>query len=238
MQFVVNLTDLHGYVKALRSLSERHEKIAIQQTINDLVWEARRRWIQEMQSSFTLRNRWTVGSIRVETAQQSSVDRIRAVIGSVALYMSLQEHGGSKFGTGKHGVRIPTNAAAGQSGGGKRTRPVRGAYRMASIDMAIDPFTGGTIKKRVARSIARARAQGKRFIFLKDGASYGIYKLASMSKGAKMTKLWSMGKTSVHISSQPTLDRASTAAMKTLPHRWNVRLRERLTKCGLDNFKA
>ena len=161
---------------------------AVRQALNDQVFAARKRWQKEMGSEFIIRNRWTLGSIRVEKARGRSVQTMQSVVGSLAGYMHDQEFGGSHADSG-----IPTAPAAGQPMGQvPRTRTVRGPNKLSS-----------KLRRRTGRS---RKSRGKaRLVYLETAKAKGIFKVWGRGKKGGRALLWDFGHPHISLSPKPTL---------------------------------
>jgi len=154
--------------------------LAIKGTINGAAFETMRKSRKTIQEDFTLRNRFTERSVRVIPNKTLKITDMRATVGSIAKYMESQEEGERKSSKGKHGLRIPTTAAAGQTGS-QRTRPVQKRYRRGQIALA---NRAGKIKARsksqwflMSIRVAGLRGQSP-FVFLPfGGGKAGLYRV-------------------------------------------------------------
>ena len=133
---VVDTREIHGLVRQLEVFSSKALPYAIRDSLNRSALAAKNVWADEIRSSMILRNRWTLGSLRVVNATGMDPRRMVAVTGSIARYMGTQEEGGKKTKHGKHGVAIPTKTASGEGrGSGPRQRLVRGPMKLGSIQV-------------------------------------------------------------------------------------------------------
>lgn len=89
-----------------------------------------------VKKEFITRSRWTEGSVRYERATSLDLRRMYSTVGSTEEYMEKQEFGYVERKRGKHGVAIPTSAAAGQEGTVPRTKLVRPASRLPRIKLS------------------------------------------------------------------------------------------------------
>ena len=181
--------------KAVEALARKLDTVrskaipfAVRQALNDQVFAARKRWQKEMGDSFILRNRWTVGSIRVEKARGRNVATMQSVVSSLAGYMSKQEFGGAQVEGG-----IPTAPAAGQPMGQvPRTRTVRGPNKLTS-------------KLRRKSGRARKSRGKKRLVYLETAKAKGIFRVWGRGKKGGRVLLWDFGHPRVIDPKTPTL---------------------------------
>lgn len=230
----IDAGDARHLAEELRSLAKGGIKYAVRNTLNDLAFEARKRWETEMKEQFVLRNRWTVGSIRVERARGTIVEAMESRVGSLADYMRLQESGGTKSG-GAKGVRVPTPVAAGQGAGTRpRTKPVRGPNRMNAIQLAkVRQRTGASRKQQIAAAVRQTAASGRRFLFLdSDQDRQGMYKLVGSRTKPRLQLVWDMSSNSVRVPSTATLSDATAKTLRQTERFAVRRLREQLTRAG------
>ena len=89
--------------------------VAIQGTLNTMAFDAMRASKKTIKEDFINRNKYTERSVRVEKVKTLKIADMVATVGSVADYMETQEEGETRTSKGKHGLRIPTGAAAGQA---------------------------------------------------------------------------------------------------------------------------
>lgn len=223
--------------RELRDLANGGLKYAVRNTLNDLAFEARKHWEAEMKERFVLRNRWTVGSIRVERARGTLVEAMESRVGSLAEYLGLQESGGTKSG-GAKGVRVPTPVAAGQGVGTRpRTKPVRSPNRMNSIQLAkVRQRTGASRKQQIAAAVRQTVASGRRFLFIdSDQDRQGMYKLVGSRTKPRLQLVWDMSANSVRVPSTPTLAAATEHATRRAERFAVARLREQLKRAGFES---
>lgn len=195
-------------------------KYAQRDYVNSMAFEARKRWIGEMQSAFVLRNNWTARSVQVDKAKVSSSSAVvTAKTGSVAHYMADQEYGGQKTKGGKHGVAIPTTTAAGQGLKARpRTKQVSARNKMTSIRLAAR-ITGDR-RQRNAAAIRMAAKSASKVAYLDLDTRRGLFKIMGSSKRPKIRMLWDLSRTSVEIPRKPTLG----PAIDNIAHTQRIRL--------------
>src|SRR5690606_34955196 len=76
MRISVDSSDIIRFVKRLDSLNKRGAPHAMRESLNTLAFATRKQWQREIRYELTLRNRWTVNSIRVEKARGSNIGTI------------------------------------------------------------------------------------------------------------------------------------------------------------------
>lgn len=225
----VELKGAKEMVADLKKMREKAVPFAIKNALNTAAFETRRLWQAEVKSVFTSRNLFTVNSIRVE---QATPTKLQATVGSVAPYMGLQETGGTD--SGRHGRKpIAGPVAAGQAPGGKRTRLVRGRFKLPAINVA-HPALHGNRKQRNAIAIAVAIKSGsKRAVLERPGGGKGLFILGGRAKAPTVRLLWNVSKSSVHIKAEPTLQRSLDAVKPKLEHMMEAALTQQMQRLGV-----
>ena len=156
--------------------------LAIQGTLNTLAFNSMKESRKTIQEDFELRNKWTERSVRVEKTRALKIADMASTVGSVASYMRIQEEGKTQTSKGKHGLRIPTGAAANQPQLFPRRGVVKKKYRRGQIKIANE---AGRIRAKnkeqfILMSIRVAALRGQSpFVFLSFGKSskVGLYKV-------------------------------------------------------------
>jgi len=155
--------------------------LAIQGTLNTLAFKSMQAGRKTIQEDFELRNKWTERSVRFDRTRTLKIADMVATVGSVADYMESQEEGETRTSKGKHGLRIPTGAAADQPQLFPRRGVIKKKYRRGQIKLANET---GRIKARnrgqfILMSIRVASLRGQSpFVFLPFGSgNAGLYKI-------------------------------------------------------------
>lgn len=173
----------------LGRVAERAIPYATRNTINKAAFVGMRIAKSRIKKQLTLRNRWTVGSIRVRTTKELSVSRQMAILGSTEGYMEDQEFGAVKKRKGKEGVPIPTGYASGE---GESPRPRKKLPRGKNVIRRGDK--SGKIVLSRKRTIAKNKKQktflrvreaiktGNRYIYLDTGRTKGIFRVLGGTK--------------------------------------------------------
>lgn len=170
---------------------------------------------REAQQSFTLRNKYTLGSFRMERAHGGRIDQMQSIAGSIQPYMLTQEQGGDVKAKAHH-VAIPAPAAAGQASGVHRTKTVRGARKLAAISIVRPPPSANSLGRRRFNVVSAAVSlrKGTKFVmFKRPGGGEGIYLIVGTTKTFKARLLYDVSRSSVHIKPTPILERAVAAVM-------------------------
>jgi hypothetical protein len=135
-----------------------------------------------------------------------------AKVGSVADYMDEQEEGATIRGSGQAQGHPHSLQAAGQAGGGKRTKLVRGRFYLGAIQVAHPALSGGR-RQQNAIAIAVARKQGKKVVLLNrpKGGKALFLMGAGTKRKLKTRMLWDVSRGSVRVKPEPTLERSIAA---------------------------
>lgn len=199
--------------KRLHTAAPKALQYTARDALNTAAFEARKAWQSEMQATFTLRNRWTVGSIRVEKARGLNLRTMQSRVGSALDYLETQEFGGEIRGRGNQGYRYPT----------KRAKPpgrvVRQRFRMARIQLTHpDLSQHASTRQKIAVAARKVRASGVKFAFLEvSGTIRGMYQLMGSKRRPKMRLLWDMTRGSVQIPKHATLEPAVERTRRRMP---------------------
>jgi hypothetical protein len=213
-------------VKDLARLRVKAVPFALRNALNAAAFETRKIWQGEIRKSFTNRNKFTVGAVRVE---QASTTKLVAVVGSVADYMAKQEDGGEVKGKSGHIKAIPTAAAAGQ-GRGQRTRTVRGSFYLGAIKVAHPQGHGGRRQKN-AIAIAVAFKTGKKFVLLtRPNGAKGLFRITGGKRKLKARLIWDVSRTSVRVQAEPTLERSVHAVQPKLEHMLQASVQQQMQR--------
>jgi len=222
--FEVDTRELQRVERDLEAFAEKALPFAVRNSLNASAFEARKLWQAEIRSDFTLRNRYTERSIRVEKVRTLQVRRMEAIVGSVADYMETQEHGGTER------KAVPTEVAAGQAMGSQpRIRTVRGANKMTAIRLTDRNRTADRrVRNRIA--IRKALKSGTKFVLLELDRGPGIFKLTGGSRRLQVRMVWDLRKTAHHIPPTPTLGPALAKLHRQLPRIHRDALLEQLRR--------
>ena len=213
-EFFVKTADVKRFERHLKFFAAKAVPHANRDAINGMAFGARKVWIKEVQQAFTLRNTWTTRQIRVVRATGIDMARMQSVVGSLAPYMDEREFGETKHKKGKHGIAIPTSAAAGQTGR-RRTKVIqrRNALKAIRLHQAV---RGGQ-KQRNAAAIRIAIKSGRRVVYLEKGNRRGLVRITGGKRRPKLRTLYDLSKATVKVKAEPTLGRTMEQATQTAP---------------------
>lgn len=197
-----NAGALAKQLEKLRAVAVPH---AVRTMLNNVAFDARREWHEQIDKAMIVRNQYTKRSIRVEKARGTHLGRMQATVGSILEYMAKQEFGGQERARGKRGVPIPTSSAAGMSMKARpRSRMVRAANYLRAIRLV--QAVPGSKQRKNAAAIRMARATGGGVAYLDTGKRRGLYRIPP-GKRAKPRMLYDLSRRSVNVPKRPTLQR-------------------------------
>jgi hypothetical protein len=225
--FSVDTKDFRRLAKELEAVAKKAIPHAVRDSLNTAAFEGRKQWAGEMQKSFTLRNKWTERSIRVEKATGVNLSNMQSVVGSLAPYMATQELGGVEQSKGRHGVPIPTSTAAGQSMKARRTKQVQKRNWQSAISLPAK--VGGSRQRRnMVAVIMAAKTGGVAFLDLSQGdppkkrrknkqgvvppprrvrgRKKGLFRVTGSNGKLKVRMIWDMTRKTVVVKRRPTLE--------------------------------
>lgn len=224
--FETDLRDVERLRRDLADLNAKAWPYANRYALNGMAFAARTEYRAQMEQRLTLRNRWTLGSVGVQTARGTDPKRQFSVAGSRAPYMADQEFGATTRAKGRTGVPIPTSRAAGQARGAIRTRLPSRRNRLAQIKLGGKAITPKNEKQRLVLLARQAVETGRRYFFLNGPAPRrGIYHLRGGSlrthrgwpTGAKLEMMWDLSRPTTRANPRPMLGPAADLTAKKGP---------------------
>jgi hypothetical protein len=191
---------------------------AVRDALNNAAYKTADLARKNANRKFQMRNQFTARSIQFEKTFARRIDQMESRAGSLQEYMREQEEGFTKHAKGKHGVPVPTGAAAGQEGARVRTRPIRRSNWMNRLRVS-KHIRGqySNTKQAVLRRVQEAVESGDRVIFLgvrgKKNRSYvkGFYRVLG---GRKVKRGWPTG------ARLQLLYRAEASSVTTIATHW------------------
>ena len=230
----INDDQIKRYESDLKTFASRAYPFATKTTINKAAFETRTVSQGNIRENMITRNKFSVGSIRVDQARTLKVSRQAATVGSVAPYMAVQEFGGTKAKKGKQGVAIPTSVASGEGEGTQpRQRLPRVPNRLASIKLSRKKPKVRSKKQENFLRIQAAATSGRKFIFLDLQKHPGIYKVTGGKRRPNIKLMYDMSKKSVSIPRNPWLSPAVKTVEKKIPEFYKDALAFQLKRQGI-----
>lgn len=228
----INVRDVRQYESDLKTFARKAYPFATKATINKAAFETRRRGQENIRNDLTLRNRFSVGSVRVEQARTLNVRRQEAIVGSIADYLATQEFGGTVTG-GQGNKAIATGYAAGQEGARPRTRLPRKPNRMQQIQLKRSKRKATTRKQRNLVAVKQAAEGGSKYVFLDLGRREGIFKVMGGKRKPRIKMVWDLSRKAVRIPRSPWLAPATRDVEQQLPTFYAQALAFQLQRRGL-----
>lgn len=222
--------ELKRYAGQLEKLNKRGVPYAMRDTVNRAAFETRKRGISNLQDGMTLRNRWTVGSVRVNKARSLDPRRMEAETGSLEKYLYTQEFGGTKIKRGKEGVAIPTGYSAGQQGQKPRTRLPRGKNKLRAIQLNNKRIKAKNRRQRNFLAIKQAAEGGNKFIFMDLGRTQGLFRVTGGKRKPRVKMVYDLSRQSVKIPARPWLTPATNRTVPEMPGFYRSALRFQLKR--------
>lgn len=218
------LANMKQAKKLEEKLGELPVRFAQRNTINGQAFATQRNARKHVTKEMINRNRWTVGSIRVDTAKSL---RDSAVAGSTERYMANQEFGH----TDTQHTAIATPAASGEPiRAPVRRKVVRRANRMSAITLkGSKTLAALTAKQRNIAALKDAKEHGHKFVFMQRGKVRGIYKVMGTKKKPKARKVQDLSRKVAVINRNPWL-RPSTVSQRETSAIYFDQLRRQLRR--------
>jgi hypothetical protein len=198
---------------------------AIRNTLNQAAYQTAEEAKENIGRRFIERNQYTRRSVRYKKTFSRRIDQMESAAGSIQPYMAQQESGFTEQKSGKHGVPIPSSAAAGQMGARLRTRKLQRKNWMSAINLPAVRVRG---KGRTVAAVRAAVETGQRVVFLDSrsdhfGRPTGLYRVVGgkngghgWPKGAKLQMIYSLERSSVRIRPHAWLQPATEKVSKDL----------------------
>ena len=222
--------ELKRFEGDLKTFAAKAYPFATRQTVNRSAFVARELMQRNISRDMVTRNRFTVGSVRVEPTRSLIVSQQEAIVGSIAPYMDEQEFGSVKVSTGKEGTAIPTSYSAGQRGQRPRTRVPRRVNALQNIQLLKRRKRGGSRKSRNAGVIKHAATSGNKYVFLDLGRTKGIFRVVGGKRKPRIRMVADLSRRSVVIPATPTLGPAVRETQRSIPLRYKRALEFQLKK--------
>jgi hypothetical protein len=208
----------------LGEMNRKAIPFAQQAAINDMAFATMRQARATIRSEFVNRNKWSVGSVRVDRARSA---RDSAEVGSTERYMADQEFGRTKT---EH-TQMATPAASGESNRAKvRRKPVRRANRMAAITLGKRAKGVGSRAQRNIVALKEAKAEGRKFVYLDRGKVKGIYKVMGTKRRPRARMVQDMSRRVAVVPRHPWLAPSTQAVTARAPEIYHAQLVRQLVR--------
>ena len=230
----INDEEIKRFESDLKTFASRAYPFATKATINKAAFTTRSVAQGNIHEQMITRNKFSVGSIRVDMARTLNVSRQEATVGSIAPYMADQEFGATKTKKGKQGVAIPTTVASGEGEGSQpRQRLPRVPNRLANIRLSRKTPRARSSKQENFLRIQGAAKSGRKFIFLDLQRHSGIYKVTGGKRSPKIKLMHDMSKKSVSVPRNPWLAPAVRTVEQRIPQFYKDALTFQLKRQGI-----
>lgn len=219
--------------RELETIAKRSVPFAARETVNNLAFEGRAAWQDEMRQTLTLRNRFTASRALVDRARGLRMSSMEARLGHTEEYMRLLEEGKPEKAA-KRFRAIPTEVAAGQARGSlsagrkKAVRPSAIISRLGSL--TVKGAGARSRKANNARAVQGAIRSGRRLALLDLGKGKGIYRIMGGKRRPKLSKLYDLTRRRTPKPRTPTLERALKRALAKGPAIAFAALEKQLTR--------
>lgn len=151
------------YADALRKLGKEELPKVAAAVVTRLAVAGQGAQARALGRDFTLRNKWTLGSLRTWKAKpMANIDRINAVTGTVSPYLDEQEVGGTE--TNKDGTPTRTTPSL-TSRGRNWQKPISARFRWSALrnsknnTFVLKPRSGAAVLSRKRQASRRAIRQ-------------------------------------------------------------------------------
>jgi len=237
--FKADMREVQKLEMKLKLFASRAVPYAAKGATNAAAFNAMREARANIKNNMILRNRFTLQTIRVEPVRD--VRNPRAIVGSTAPYMELQEFGGKKPKKGKEGVLIPMPAASKETALPRKRLPV-GNNRINKITLSkMMRRKPKNWKQAMVFKVQNAVLSGNRNVYLEFINKKGIYRVLKGSKkfkrgwpqGATLTKLYDLSRQTVRIPASPWLRPAVDATVRRAPALYLKALQHQARRAGL-----
>ena len=210
-------------------------KIASEQTLNDLAFEARTQARAQIERSFITRNHWTL------SARNNPVDRAKrgkpfAEYGSTLGYMAKRESGAiNQPDPFTKSVAIATPVASGEASGAARGRTIRKKVvrkpnRRTQLKTPSRKLKELPRRKRNAALIQEAIKTKRRFIELERHGETNIFKVRGTKNKYKLDRMYKTEHRAVIVKPMPWLEPATKEAYKSAPKFYQQRIQYQIDR--------
>lgn len=216
--FGLNAKQVTRFASDLKTYGKRFGQIN-GMALNQTAFETRKQFVKNVEDKFTLRNKWTVKTIRFEKVRGFNPKTQFSVVGSTMDYMEDQEFGAVKKKSGKKGVAIPTTHASGESLGARpRSKRVQRPKQRAAIRLSRVRTKARSRGQKIFQTIRGVSERGSgKYAYLPFQRSPGIYRITGKKKRAKVRMVYDLSRRSVVIKKRPSLGPAVARITPRMP---------------------
>jgi len=231
--------DIRRLERDLDVFASRALPFATRETLNTTAFTTQDFARSVVKIQMTLRNKFTLQSIRVEKARGLRISTQESRAGSTADYMADQEFGATKVKESAEGLPIATSFAAGESENAQpRTKLPKPRNTLHNISLQKGRRKGKNRKQRNLIAVIDAVNSGKRFAFLRFNRTKGIFRVVGGRKnpkkggpkGAKLKMVHDLTEQSVTIPPNPWLQPAVDKVIPLVPEIYKNKLEFQLKR--------
>lgn len=223
----------------LETMARRALPAAARETLNNLAFEGRRIWQDEMRGSLTLRNKFTERRALVERVSAGNrIDHMEATLGHTEDYVRKLEFGESEKAA-KQFRPIPTEVAAGQAFGtlaGGRKKAVRAKNIITTLGSLKFKRSGRGRKADNARAVRHAIKTGKKLALLDFERRQGIYRIGGSKRKPTIRKLYDLSRRVTPMPKVPTLARTLEKTLRAAPSIAHDALLKQLRRANVAGY--
>lgn len=236
--FGIDDRELKAFEQDLKNFAADAIPFAARHTVNGVAFAARKRGQDNIRDKMITRNRWSVGSVRVNQTRTLDVKRMAAEVGSTEGYMADQEFGATQVKKGAKGVAIPTSYSAGQSEDTQpRTRLPRKPNKMQNITLRHRRNRAKSRRQANLIAIQQAASSGNKFAYLDLGRRQGIFRVTGGKRNPRVKMVWDLSRQSVRINARPWLrPGVEEAYQKDAGRLWRSSLEFQAKRRGLFGY--
>ncbi len=232
---MISLDDKHtrAFERDLKAYTKNAIVFANRNALNKGAKLAQRHIKQVLAKKLTLRNKFTINSIRVIKANQKAIRHQRAVVGSTSQYLPDVEFGGSIRSKGKQGVPVPSRSAAGEGRGSIRSKRL---VRLSSTRRRITLGKGRKGKGRKQRNVIafrRAQKSGRKFVYMDTRKGPGLFKIMGGKRKPRAELIWSLSRKTVPVKRRPWMAPTVKFVVARMPLIYRDELRTQVIRHGL-----
>jgi hypothetical protein len=198
-----SINELEGL---LRMINRRGLDFAATNATNEVLFKVRENALDNIRGTFTLRNKWTTGSLRV---QKATLRTLEGSVGSAQHYLRVQEDGGANVATqGLGGAPMPTPSAAGEIGARTRRKPVYRQNRLTRLGRPLIVPDGVSMQRKIA-ALHDALDGNRRRVVTDLGGGRGVFQVEGDERHMEVHMLYSLKQQRQQIAPKPWLEPAN-----------------------------
>lgn len=193
--------------KELKNFAGREYPIINGMALNKTAYETSQEYKRIAARRFTMRNKWTLGSIGYNKVSGLNPMNQESSAGSTAQYMADQEFGTVRKTRGSKGIAIPTTTASNEPFSARpRKKVVARAKRRGNIRLTKTKVRANSRKQHIFQTIRAVSMRGSgNYAYLPIHNAKGIYRITGKGQRAKIKMIYSLEEKSITIKKAPSL---------------------------------